>query len=389
MRRSKKIIFWIFFLGLLGGLGYFLFGDLGSDVPKEGSEEKVEVSYDFSFLENYFSSNDIKKAELSGLYMSPNGRYVVYGIPGFGIKVYDALTKKEKNISTTEELKDASFKANRMVISTDKGFHYLDIEKNETVFIPGKIKNAVISEEADLIAYQEEKGMKLYNIKEKTIRELSFSGFDTPFMWFGDNKRFIGAKDTGKEINSTSHGQVISIYDTTYGSWTDIEKTELVKVYEDAFWTSKGYSFFASSLSDASSSVTIGIVGEDKIVDIEYKKGSEIYTASGVYKKVAVLSSSSISIFDSKGNDEGSSEISDFVNLKPVFAFFNTNATVVALFEDATGDISLFEINTVDGKVKPLGLKVSGKIVFVNEEKRNLVFQIGNGIRVLDWSEIK
>lgn len=384
MRRSRKIIFWILFLGILGGLGYFLFGDLGSGSSEDQNKPKEELVYNFSILEN-----DFKEKEITGLYMSPNGRFLVYGIKGLGTKVYDGLKSVEKNISADDYIQNVSFKADRIVITSSDGFYYFDGKTSEITNIPGKVKNAIISEEADLIAFQGEKNMKLYNIKEKTTRDLSFSGFDTPYLWFGDNKRFLGAKDSGKEINSTSHGQTVSIYDTTYGSWMDIETSEDVKVLENMSWTSKGFSFTLKGSQESGDYVSIGVIGEDRIIKLKNLAEGEIYTSSSVYKKVATVSTSSVSVFDSKGQSVGGSPLLGFENLKPVFTFFNTGATLFVIFEDQNGKNSSFEVNTIDGKSKEINIGIKGKEFFVNEEKRSFVFQNQNGIKILNWSEIK
>lgn len=382
MRKSKKI-FWILFVLLLGALGYFLFGDLGSNSASE-NKPKEEVVYDFSDLEKGFFGK-----EVTGLYMSPNGRFLVYGIKDSGIKVFDGLKKLEKSIASDDYIQDVSFKADRVVITSSKGFYFFDGKTGETINIPGKIKNAVISEEADLIAFQDEKNMKLYNIKEKTTRDLSFSGFDTPYLWFGDNKRILGAKDTGKEINTTSHGQLISIYDTTYGSWMDVEVSDITKVFEDISWTSKGFSFVASGKEEAGKFVLVGIIGEDRILKLKNLAENEIYTSSSVYKKVATISTSSVSIFDSKGQSTGDAPLVGFENLKPVFSFFNTGATLFIVFENENREKSSFEISTLNGSSRKVDLGITGEKFFVNEDKRSFIFQNENGIKVLNWSDVK
>lgn len=383
MKKTKKIFLFIFFVLVLGGLGYFLFGDLGSN-SSVNDKPKEEVVYDFSDLEEGLSGK-----ELTGLFLSPNGRFLVYGIQDSGIKIFDGLKKLEKSIASEDYIQNVSFKADRIVITSSSRFYYFDAKTSEVINIKGKIKNAVISEEADLIVFQDEKNMKLYNIKEKTTRDLSFSSFDTPYLWFGDNKRILGAKDTGKEINSTSHGQLISIYDITYGSWMDVEVSDVVKVIDDISWTSKGFSFTASGIEEAGRFVLVGIIGEDRILKLKNLSENEIYTSSSVYKKVATVSTSSVSIFDSKGQSVGDVPLLGFENLKPVFSFFNTGATLFVVFENENGEKSSFEISTLNGSSRKVDLGITGEKFFVNEDKRSFVFQNQNGIKILNWSEIK
>jgi hypothetical protein len=209
------------------------YGEISDEKPKQPPVVDISKA---PFSAELLAQKGVSVSDIGYHGFSPDGSYFFFAAPG---KAY-LIDVSSGDVSELPGLPLRGFEDNRLLalFKGDDIILYNPKTKNEDrIKTDGNIYAGALSPDGTMYVFNAVDGISLYDLKTKVTTKISGSSYDGADVWFKDNTRMLGYKETGENLFEAGKGRVFGIWNIKERTFEPFEKDKITqKSIRSVFW---------------------------------------------------------------------------------------------------------------------------------------------------------